>query len=91
MIEEHDRVVLTADLPGEKLAAGHVGTVVQVHGDGKAYEVEFVALDGETVTVVTLPLRSRSVPLKPPGFHACSWRLPSSSMIAVRRPPASYS
>lgn len=53
-IREHDRVVLKADLPAEKLAAGDVGTVVHVHRDGKAYEVEFVALDGETVAVVTL-------------------------------------
>ena len=41
-IKEHDRVVLTADLSGEKLAAGDVGTVVHVHSTGKAYEVEFV-------------------------------------------------
>ena len=53
-IKEHDRIVLTADLPGEKLTAGDVGTVVHVHRDGKAYEVEFVSLDGETVAVVTL-------------------------------------
>ena len=53
-IREHDRVVLRADLPADKLAAGDVGTVVHVHGDGKAYQVEFVALDGETVAVVTL-------------------------------------
>ncbi len=54
MMSEHDRVVLMADLPAEKLAAGDVGTVVHVYPDGKAYEVEFVALDGETVAVVTL-------------------------------------
>jgi hypothetical protein len=53
-IREHDRVVLTADLPGEKLAEGDVGTVVHVYRGGEAYEVEFVALDGETVAVVTL-------------------------------------
>jgi len=46
--------VLVTDLPGEKLAAGDVGTVVHVHGEGRAYEVEFVALDGETVAIVTL-------------------------------------
>jgi hypothetical protein len=53
-IEEHDRVVLVADVPAEKLASGDVGTVVHVHAGGKAFEVEFVALDGETVAVVTL-------------------------------------
>ena len=53
-IRQHDRVVLSTDLPGEKLARGDVGTVVHVHRGGKAYEVEFVALDGEAVAVVTL-------------------------------------
>ena len=54
MINEHDRVVLTIDLKNDKLAAGDVGTVVHVYGERKAFEVEFVALDGETVAVVTL-------------------------------------
>lgn len=54
MIKEHDRVVLTADLAGEKLAAGDVGTVVHVHREGKGFEVEFVSLDGEMVAVVTV-------------------------------------
>jgi hypothetical protein len=55
-IKEHDRVVLTADFPGEKLAAGDVGTVVRLHRDGKACEVEFVSLGGETIAVLTLEL-----------------------------------
>jgi hypothetical protein len=46
-------VVLKVDLPTSGLAAGDVGTVVHVYGDGAAYEVEFVALDGETAAVVT--------------------------------------
>ncbi len=53
-IKEHDCVVLTADLPDEKLAAGDVGTVVHLHKDGKAYEVEFVTLTGQTIAVVTV-------------------------------------
>lgn len=53
-IKEHDRVVLTVDLPDEKLTVGDVGTVVHVHRDGKAFEVEFVSLKGETMAVVTL-------------------------------------
>ena len=53
-IREHNRVVLTTDLAGDKLAAGDVGTVVHVYQDGDALEVEFVALDGESVAVVTL-------------------------------------
>ncbi|MBM4038373.1 MAG: DUF4926 domain-containing protein [Planctomycetes bacterium] len=54
MIKEHDRVVLTADLEQEGLEAGDVGTVVHVHRQGEAYEVEFMTLDGETVAVATL-------------------------------------
>lgn len=53
-MREHERIVLTVDLPDEKLVAGDVGTVVHVHRDGAAYEVEFLALDGETVAIVTL-------------------------------------
>jgi hypothetical protein len=53
-IKEHDCVVLTADLPGEGLEAGDVGTVVHIHKDGAAYEVEFTTLDGRTLTVATV-------------------------------------
>ncbi len=55
-IREHDRVVLTANIPAEGLEAGDVGTVVHVYNDGHAYEVEFVTLDGHTAAVVTLEL-----------------------------------
>jgi hypothetical protein len=54
MISEHDRVVLTTDVSAEGLQAGDVGTVVHIYGDGKAYEVEFVTLEGRTAAVVTL-------------------------------------
>jgi hypothetical protein len=53
-IKEHQRVVLTTDLPAEKLTTGDVGTVVHVHRDGDAFEVEFSTLTGETVAVVSL-------------------------------------
>ena len=53
-IREHDRVVLTTDVPEERLTRGDVGTVIHAHADGSAYEVEFIALDGETVAIVTL-------------------------------------
>jgi hypothetical protein len=53
-INEHDCVVLTADLPGEKLKTGDVGTVVHIHKGGVAYEVEFTTLDGHTLTVATV-------------------------------------
>jgi hypothetical protein len=53
-IKEHDCVVLTADLSGEGLKAGDVGTVVHIHKDAAAYEVEFTTLDGRTLTVATV-------------------------------------
>jgi hypothetical protein len=54
MSNERERVVLTTDIPAERLKAGDVGTVVHVYRDGQACEVEFVALDGRTAGVVTL-------------------------------------
>ena len=54
MIEEHDRVVLTEDLPEQDLQARDLGTVVHVYADETAYEVEFFRLDGETVAVETV-------------------------------------
>ena len=54
MIEEHDIVVLTRDLPDERLVSGDTGTVVLVHGAGKAFEVEFTTLAGDTIAVVTV-------------------------------------
>ena len=54
MIRELDDVILECDLPESGLASGDVGTVVLVHQRGEGYEVEFTALDGETVAVVTL-------------------------------------
>ena len=67
MITEHDRVVLTAPVPKEHLEIGDVGTVVHVYDDGKAFEVEFTALDGHTAAVATVeasqvrPIRSREI------------------------------
>jgi hypothetical protein len=67
MISEHDRVVLTAPVPKERLEIGDVGTVVHVYQDGKAFEVEFTALDGHTAAVATVeasqirPIRSREI------------------------------
>ena len=53
-IKEHDCVVLTKNLPAENLEAGDVGTVVHIHKDGAAYEVEFGTLAGDTVAVATV-------------------------------------
>jgi len=62
MIKEHDRIVLTSDLPEQGLKEGDVGTVVHVHERGQAYEVEFLTLGGETVAIATL-LRSQVRPV----------------------------
>jgi hypothetical protein len=53
MIKELDSIVLTVDLPEYRLRKGDVGTIVLAHGN-RGYEVEFVALNGETLAVVSL-------------------------------------
>jgi hypothetical protein len=54
MIREHDRVALERDLAEHGLTKGDIGTVVHVYLDGRAYEVEFMTLSGETIAVATL-------------------------------------
>jgi Domain of unknown function (DUF4926) len=62
MIHEHDCIVLTQDLSDEGLKAGDVGTVVHIHRDAAAYEVEFMTLTGRTLAVATvLPAQLRPV------------------------------
>jgi Domain of unknown function (DUF4926) len=55
MINEFDPVVLTESRPEVGLQPGDVGWVVMVHGGGAGYEVEFVTLAGETISVVSVP------------------------------------
>ena len=43
MLEEHDCIVLTDDVDDPGLKAGDVGTIVHVHRDGEAFEVELGA------------------------------------------------
>ena len=67
-IQELDAIALTCDLPAHGLKRGDVGTAVLVHGDGRAFEVEFVGYDGHTVALLTLEhaqvraLRANDVP-----------------------------
>ena len=56
MHKEHDRVVLTSDLTAGGLKAGDVGTIVHVHQEGEAFEVEFLTLDGHTAAVASVPI-----------------------------------
>ena len=46
--------LLAKDLKEYHLERGDVGAVVHVYADGKAFEVEFVTGEGETVAVATL-------------------------------------
>ena len=62
MFKEHDRIVLTSDVPQEGLKAGDVGTVIHIYRRGEAFEVEFLALDGDTAAIATvLPSQVRPV------------------------------
>ena len=54
MFKELDRIVLLTDVAADGLQAGDVGTIVHVYEDGKAFEVEFISLAGDTVAVTTL-------------------------------------
>ena len=56
-INELDAVALTCDLPEHGLVRGDVGTAVLVHGDGAAFEVEFVSYEGNTFALLTLERR----------------------------------
>jgi hypothetical protein len=53
-LKEHACVVLTDDLPAEGLMAGDAGTIIHVHRNHDAYEVEFMTMAGSTVAVATV-------------------------------------
>ena len=67
-INELDVVALTRDMPAHGLVRGDVGTAVLVHGNGAAFEVEFVGYDGLTIALLTLereqlrPLDTHDIP-----------------------------
>lgn len=77
MLKEHDRVVLKQDLTGQGLMAGDVGVIVFVHRAGEAYEVEFLALDGNTVAVATVPARNVRAVTARDVSHARTMRIPA--------------
>lgn len=61
MLNEHDQVVLTADLLEHSLVAGDAGTIVYIHQGGEAYVIEFFTLDGDTAAIATaLPEQLRA-------------------------------
>ena len=53
-MKELDLAVLMRAIPEFDLVPGDVGTVVLVHRDGEAYEVEFLTRGGRTIAVLTL-------------------------------------
>ena len=65
-----DTVALTEDVPAHGLTAGEVGAVVEVLGDGEAFEVEFCDNTGATYGLYTLragqimPLHTRGQALR---------------------------
>jgi hypothetical protein len=69
-IELLDTVALKADVPALGLTAGEVGAVVEVFGDGEAFEVEFCDQAGATYGLHTLkadqliPLHTRGKALR---------------------------
>ncbi len=69
-IELFDTVALTADVPTLGLTTGEVGAVVEVLGDGEAFEVEFCDPSGTTYGLHTLranqliPLHTRGQALR---------------------------
>ena len=68
MIQELDTVILVKGRSDQGLVKGDMGAVVMVHDGGKAFEVEFVTLAGDTLGMLTLatdevrPISARDVP-----------------------------
>ncbi|MBU2808063.1 DUF4926 domain-containing protein [Acidithiobacillus ferrooxidans] len=68
MIQELDTVILVKGRSDQGLVKGDMGAVAMVHDGGKAFEVEFVTLAGDTLGVLTLtadevrPNTARDVP-----------------------------
>lgn len=54
MFQESDLVVLTHDINDKNLKEGDVGVIVGSYKNGKAFEVEFVNANGESLAVLTL-------------------------------------
>ncbi|MBK9124057.1 MAG: DUF4926 domain-containing protein [Chloroflexi bacterium] len=54
MIEEHERIALTVDVPEHGLKAGDIGMVVHIYGQHTGYTVEFVTVTGRTVALVSV-------------------------------------
>lgn len=68
MLQEHTGVVLKKPVPEIGLDAGSSGVVVHAHGQGAAYEVEFLTQYGQTICVETI--KPEDLTLAPlPAMH----------------------
>lgn len=73
-IKELGSIVLTTPIPEHNLRPGDIGTVVHVHNNGEAYEVEFCTFTGYTVALITL----KAAQVRPPAHD----ELPTARRIA---------
>ena len=62
MIEEHDCVVLTQNIPEAGLEAGDIGTVIRIHDGGAGYDVELMTLAAPWLAAPAASGRSLVVP-----------------------------
>jgi hypothetical protein len=53
-MELFDVVQLVVDMPEDGLRAGMVGTIVEVHQEPRAYEVEFCDNEGRMIALLAL-------------------------------------
>lgn len=70
MVRELDTVILLRDLPEHGLVRGDVGTIVHLHANGAAFEVEFITPSGRTIAVVTLESGDVRQPVGDEVLHA---------------------
>lgn len=68
MIQQLDIAILLKNRPNEGPVKGDIGSVVFIHGGGKAFEIEFTTLAGGPLGVLTLAKGVRSVESQ--GFTA---------------------
>lgn len=66
-----------------------VGTIVHIHRDGEAFDVEFLALDGNTAAVATVPA-SRLRPVAATDLTHARSRGPTRSVTHRRRAGAAH-
>jgi hypothetical protein len=89
-MKEFELVALTRDVDDTHLKKGDVGTIVDIHSDGKAFEVEFVLQTGYTADLVSVeadgvrPIEKGEIrqyrEWKPEWTGPCGYVVPVSEM-----------